>query len=129
MKITGNCPSEVTGGPGTAVAEATGQGSATPGPDQSVVMFDLKTLQVLGRIPAAEDTDAIVYDGPSNRVFTLNGDVHSSRVIDPRAGTLITNSNSAANPNMALLQATGGSMRISPISARYWKLMPRRPAS
>ncbi len=28
---------------------------------------------------------------PPNRVFTLNGDAHSSTVIDPRAGTLITN--------------------------------------
>jgi DNA-binding beta-propeller fold protein YncE len=46
---------------------------------------------VLGRIPAAEDADAILYDAPSNRVFTLNGDAHSSTVIDPRAGTLITN--------------------------------------
>jgi DNA-binding beta-propeller fold protein YncE len=31
------------------------------------------------------------FDGPSNRVFTLNGDAHSSIVIDPRTGTLITN--------------------------------------
>ena len=28
---------------------------------------------------------------PSNRVFTLNGDAHSSSVIDPKAGELITN--------------------------------------
>src|SRR4029077_7557121 len=34
--------------------------------------------------------DAIVYDSASNRVFTLNGDAHSSTVIDP-AGKLITN--------------------------------------
>jgi DNA-binding beta-propeller fold protein YncE len=54
-------------------------------------MFDLKTYKVLGRIPAAEDADAIVYDSASNRVFTLNGDAHSSTVIDPREGTLITN--------------------------------------
>ena len=54
-------------------------------------MFELKTFKVLGRIPAAEDADAIVYDSASNRVFTLNGDAHSSTVIDPRAGTLITN--------------------------------------
>jgi DNA-binding beta-propeller fold protein YncE len=54
-------------------------------------MFDLKTLKVLGRIPAAEDADAIIYDGASNRVFTFNGDAHSSTVIDPQAGTLITN--------------------------------------
>jgi hypothetical protein len=28
----------------------------------------------LGRIPAAEDADAILFDKPSNRIFTLNGD-------------------------------------------------------
>src|SRR5229473_8712689 len=83
--------SGIQGAHGTAVAEATGHGFATAGNDQSVVMFDLKTLKVLGRIPAAEDADAILYDGVSNRVFTLNGDAHSSTVIDPRAGTLITN--------------------------------------
>src|ERR1700719_2360678 len=81
----------IQGAHGTAVAEATGHGFATSGNDQSVVMFDLKTFKVLGRIPAAEDADAILYDPPSNRVFTLNGDAHSSTVIDPRAGTLITN--------------------------------------
>ena len=73
------------------MAEATGHGFATSGNDQSVVMFDLKTFKVLGRIPAAEDADAILYDSASNRVFTLNGDAHSSTVIDPQAGTLITN--------------------------------------
>src|SRR6202790_5375881 len=81
----------IQGAHGTAVAEATGHGFATSGNDQSVVMFDLKTFKMLGRIPAAEDADAIIYDSASNRVFTLNGDAHSSTVIDPRAGTLITN--------------------------------------
>src|SRR5205823_6198525 len=37
------------------------------------------------------DADAIIYDAPSNRVFTFNGDAHSSTVIDPRMGTRITN--------------------------------------
>src|SRR5438445_753001 len=53
-------------------------------------MFDLKTFQVLCQIPAAEDADAILFDSVSNRVFSLNGDAHSSTVIDP-AGKLITN--------------------------------------
>ena len=43
-------------------------------------MFDLKTFKELARIPAAEDADAILYDAPSNRVFSLNGDAHSSTV-------------------------------------------------
>src|SRR5438876_10155227 len=91
---TGTLLGEVTGiqgAHGTALADGTGHGFATSGNDRSVVMFDLKTFKVLGRIPAAEDADAILYDSASNRVFTLNGDAHSSTVIDPRAGTLITN--------------------------------------
>jgi hypothetical protein len=54
-------------------------------------MFDSKTLKVLGRIPAAEDADAIIYDSASSRIFTFNGDAHSSTVIDPRAGMVVTN--------------------------------------
>jgi DNA-binding beta-propeller fold protein YncE len=81
----------IQGAHGTAVAQNTGHGFATSGMDRSVVMFDLKTFKTLGRIPAAEDADAILYDPVSNRVFTLNGDAHSSTVIDPRAGTVITN--------------------------------------
>ncbi|HEY1758179.1 MAG TPA: hypothetical protein VGG72_22605 [Bryobacteraceae bacterium] len=91
---TGMLLGEVTGiqgAHGTAIAESSGHGFATSGNDQSVVMFDLKTFKTLGRIPAAEDADAIVYDRPSNRVFTLNGDAHSSTVIDAKAGTLVTN--------------------------------------
>src|SRR5437879_3962998 len=83
--------SGIQGAHGTALADGTGHGFATSGNDRSVVMFDLKTFKVLSRIPAAEDADAIIYDGPSNRVFTFNGDAHSSTVIDPQAGTLITN--------------------------------------
>ena len=81
----------IDGAHGTAIAADSGRGFATSGNDQSVVMFDLKTFQTLGRIHAAEDADAILYDHASNRVFTLNGDAHSSTVIDPKAGKSITN--------------------------------------
>ena len=52
----------IQGAHGTAVADSSGHGFATSGNDQSVVMFDLKTFKALGRIPAAEDADAILYD-------------------------------------------------------------------
>jgi DNA-binding beta-propeller fold protein YncE len=80
----------IDGAHGTAIAASSGHGFATSGNDRSVVMFDLKTFKVLDRIPAAEDADAVLYDAASNRVFTLNGDAHSSTVIDP-TGKLITN--------------------------------------
>src|SRR5436190_13931340 len=80
----------IQGAHGTAIAAATGHGFATSGNDQSVVMFDLKTFKELARISAAEDADAILYDAFSNRVFSLNGDAHSSTVIDAATGRLIT---------------------------------------
>src|SRR5437016_1581791 len=81
----------IKGAHGTAIAESSGHGFATSGNDQSIVMFDLKTFKELARIPAAEDADAIVYDAPSNRVFSLNGDAHSSTVVDAASGKLVTN--------------------------------------
>ena len=81
----------INGAHGTALVTDIGRGFATSGNDSSILMFDLKTFKGLLKIPAAEDADAIIYDGASNRVFTFNGDAHSSTVIDPRAGKLITN--------------------------------------
>src|SRR5215831_14218395 len=98
---TGKLLGEVTGikgAHGTAIVAPAGRGFATSGNDQSVVMFDLKTFQTLSRIPAAEDADAIIYDPPSNRVFTFNGDAHSSTVIDPDAGKQIKNLDLGGKP-------------------------------
>jgi DNA-binding beta-propeller fold protein YncE len=81
----------IKGAHGTAIALSSGHGFATSGNDQSIVMFDLKTFKELARIPAAEDADAIVYDPSSNRVFSLNGDAHSSTVVDAPTGRWITN--------------------------------------
>src|SRR5215470_13820635 len=80
----------IDGAHGTALAGSSGRGFATAGNDQAVIMFDTRTFKVLKRIPAAEDADAIIYDAPSDRVFSLNGDAHSSTVIDS-SGNLVTN--------------------------------------
>ncbi|MGC2658665.1 MAG: hypothetical protein WA324_11975 [Bryobacteraceae bacterium] len=80
----------INGAHGTALAGSSGHGFATAGNDQAVIMFDAKSFKSLKRIPAAEDADAIIYDAPSDRVFTFNGDAHSSTVIDS-SGNLVTN--------------------------------------
>jgi len=107
---TGKLLGEVTGlngAHGTALAESSGHGFATSGNDASVLMFDLKSFKVLGRIPAAEDADAILFDKPSNRVFTLNGDAHSSTVIDAAAGKLITNISLGGKPEYGVSAGDG----------------------
>jgi DNA-binding beta-propeller fold protein YncE len=80
----------INGAHGTAIVADTGHGFATSSQDKSVVMFDLKTLKELARIPAAEDADAIIYDAASKRVFSLNGDANSATVIEPREGKRMT---------------------------------------
>ena len=96
----------IKGAHGTAIAASSNRGFATSGDDQSVVMFDATTLKVVGRVPAAEDADAILYDGPSDRVFTLNGDAHSSTVIDSR-GRLITNITLGGKPEYGVSAGDG----------------------
>jgi len=88
----------IKGAHGTAIAGSTGRGFATSGQDASVVMFDLTSFKPLGRIAAAEDADAIIYDAASKRVFTFNGDAHSSTVIDAAAGTRITDISLGGKP-------------------------------
>jgi outer membrane protein assembly factor BamB len=97
----------IQGAHGTALAEGTGHGFATSSKDKSVVMFDPKTFKVLGRIPSAEDVDSILYDKTSNRVFTFNGDAHSSTVIEPREGTLITNLPLGGKPESGAIAGDG----------------------
>jgi DNA-binding beta-propeller fold protein YncE len=97
----------VHGAHGTAIALNTGHGFATSSSDQSVVMFDAKTFKVLSRIPAAEDADAIIFDAPSNRIFTMNGDANSSTVIDPVAGKQIKNLPLGGKPEYAVSTGDG----------------------
>jgi outer membrane protein assembly factor BamB len=80
----------INGAHGAAIAGSSGHGFATAGNDRAVIMFDAKTFKTLKQIPAAEDADAIIYDAPSDREFTFNGDAHSSTVIDS-GGNLVTN--------------------------------------
>ena len=125
----------INGAHGTAIAGASGHGFATSGNDQSVVMFDAKTFQSLSRIPAAEDADAILYDAPSDRVFTLNGDAHSSTVIDSK-GTLITNIPLGGKPEYGVSAGDGkvyanltDVSEIVEIDAKSAKVLRRWPAA
>ena len=83
---------------GVALAPKLGKGFITDGDSregatvQEVVIFDLKSLKVTGRVSTGQvDTDAIIYDPASGHVFTFNGDSHNSTVIDPVKQSVITN--------------------------------------
>ncbi len=92
---------------GVAFAYRAGHGFATSGGDSTVVMFDLKTLKVLGRTIAADDADALLYDPASDRIFTFNGDAHSASVIDPVSGQRVANIDLGAKPESGATTGDG----------------------
>jgi DNA-binding beta-propeller fold protein YncE len=67
-------------------------GDGRPGATvQEVVIFDLKTLKVTGRVKTGQpDTDAIIYEPVTKHIFTFNGDSHNTSVIDAAKESLIT---------------------------------------
>ena len=71
------------GNHGVAVVPAVNRGFISDGKDGSVVIFDLKTYQVLGKVKAAEDADGIIYDAFSNKVLVVCGDAASLIAISP----------------------------------------------
>ena len=59
---------------GVAIVPSVGRGFITDGEDASVVIFDLKTYAVLGKVKAAADADGVIYDAASGKVLVVCGD-------------------------------------------------------
>jgi DNA-binding beta-propeller fold protein YncE len=115
-KLLGEIPG-LSAAHGTALDDGTGHGFATSGRDSSVVMFDLKTLTVLGRTTAADDADAITYDPVSKLVFTFNGDANSSSVIDPETGKRVGTIGLGGKPEYGVPDGRGKLYATLPIGA------------
>jgi len=74
---------------GVALVKKLGKGFITDGDAEKVVVFDIKTLKITGEVKSYPDTDSIIYDPASKRIFTFNGDSHNTSVIDPVKETLV----------------------------------------
>jgi DNA-binding beta-propeller fold protein YncE len=92
---------------GVAFAPEFNRGFITDGGDGKVVIFDLKTLKRIGEAKADKDTDSIVYDPASKRVFAMNGDPHSSTVIDGKTGKVVETIDLGGGPEFAVADGKG----------------------
>jgi YVTN family beta-propeller protein len=92
---------------GVALAPEFNRGFISDGALGQVTIFDLRTLRNLGEAKAEPDTDCIVYDPISKRVFTMNGDSHSSTVIDAKTGTVIKTIDLVGSPEFAVADGQG----------------------
>jgi hypothetical protein len=74
---TGRTIADITGqnrNHGVALAPSAGRGFISDGEDASVVVFDLKTYAVLGKIAVQPDADGIIYDPSSGKILLVCGD-------------------------------------------------------
>ena len=107
---SGKLLGEVTGlngAHGTAFAYDVNRGFATSGRDSTVTMFNLDTYQVLGKLKAGEDADAVLYDPATKRIYTMNGDAKTSTVIDPAAGKVVSTIPLGGKPEFAVSAGNG----------------------
>lgn len=75
---------------GIALAQDLGKGFTSNGRDNSVTVFDLKTLKETARIKIeGKNPDAILYDPATQHVFTFNGGSSNATVIDAATGTVV----------------------------------------
>jgi len=73
---------------GIAVADKLGRGFTSNGRDNSVTIFDLKTLKTLDTVKVGKNPDAIIYDAATKRVFAFNGGSSDATVIDAASGKI-----------------------------------------
>jgi hypothetical protein len=91
---------------GVAIAP-NGHGFATSGGDATVVMFDARTLRVLGRATSAPGADAILYEPSTDRIFAFNASAHSATAFDPATGRSLGTVALAGQPEFAVATGDG----------------------
>lgn len=75
---------------GVALAPESGHGFASSGIDDTITMFDLKTLATIKTIKSTgSNPDAIEYDPQSKRIYTGNHGGGGITVIDPVSGDIV----------------------------------------
>ena len=92
---------------GIAVVPEIGRGFISDGAQGKAIIFDLKTLKVLGEANAAPDADCIIYDPASKHIFTFNGDSHNATAIDPATGKDVGTIDLGGGPEFAVADGQG----------------------
>lgn len=121
---------------GIALAQDLGKGFTSNGRENTVTVFDLKTLKETARIKldGAEGPDAILYDEASHRVFTFNGRSKNASVIDATNNTVATTIPLDGKPEFAAADGTGmvfvnieDKSELTAIDAKQGKLVSTWP--
>src|SRR3954449_8927386 len=89
-RVVGDIPN-TPGVHGAGFAPKAGHGFTTNSGDQTVTMFDLKTLAVLKQIKVGPGLDGIMYDEPDDKIILTNHSrpIGTLTAIDPNSGDIV----------------------------------------
>jgi len=106
--VVGDIP-DTPGVHGIALAPELGKGFTSNGRENTVTVFDLKTLKQIAKIKldGAENPDAILYDPASKRVFTFNGRSKNATEIDAEKNSVVTTIPLDGKPEFAVSDEKG----------------------
>jgi len=89
-RVLGDIPN-TPGVHGAGIATKAGHGFTTNGGDETVTMFDLKTLAEIKRIKVGPGLDGIMYDEPDDKIILTNHSrpIGTLTAIDPKSGDIV----------------------------------------
>jgi DNA-binding beta-propeller fold protein YncE len=103
--------SGTSGAHGVALAPDLNRGFISNGQGNSVTVFDLKEHKELGKVPAGQNPDAILFDPASKRVLAFDGKSKDVTVIDaaaePGAGAVVAHIALEGKPEFAATDGAG----------------------
>ena len=105
-KPVGEIP-ETAGVHGIALDSEIGRGFTSNGREDTVSVFDLKSLAVEKKIKVGSGPDAILYDPFSKRVFTFNGKGHDATAVDASQGDVVGKIELGGKPEFAATDEKG----------------------
>ena len=105
-KITGDI-ANTEGVHGIAIATEFNHGFTSNGKSNTVLMFDLKTLDTLKRITVGKKPDAIIYDPFSKCIIACNGGSDNASIIDAKSGDVKATIALGGGPEFAVSDGKG----------------------
>ncbi len=104
--VVGDIPN-TPGVHGVAIAPRLHRGFISNGGDNTVTVFDTKSLKEIERVPVGTRPDAILFDPASNRVFTFNGGSHDATAIDAASTKVVGTVPLEGRPEFAVADGKG----------------------
>lgn len=92
---------------GIALAPDLGKGFVSNGRENTVSIFDPKTLKTLSKVKVGERPDAILYDPATKRVFTFNAGSQDATAVDADKGIVVGTIALGGKPEFAVTDAKG----------------------